>query len=162
MPVSRTERVLNMDTLDKELLTLVQSNFPITPRPFKELALNLGTTEEDVLVRLERLKEKGIIRRIGAIFDSKKLGYFSTLCAIKVPESRVDEVAKIINSYPGVTHNYLRVHDYNMWFTLIAPTAEEVEKILEEMRQRTGIKDLINLPAINFFKIKVNFNLNEV
>ncbi|ADG82004.1 putative transcriptional regulator, AsnC family [Thermincola potens JR] len=151
-----------MDSLDKQLLTLIQSNFPITPEPFKELALTLGTTEEDVISRLQKLKEEGIIRRIGGIFDSQKLGYFSTLCAIKVPEERIDEVAELINSYPGVTHNYLRQHEYNMWFTLIAPSSQAAEDILEEMRRRTGIKDLINLPAINFFKIKVNFNLNEV
>ncbi len=151
-----------MDNLDKQLLTLIQAEFPITPEPFKELALTLGTTEEDVISRLERFKAEGVIRRIGAIFDSKKLGYFSTLCAIRVPEDRLDEVAQIINGYSGVTHNYLRQHDYNMWFTLIAPSAQAVEDILEEMRQRAGIRDLINLPAINFFKIKVNFNLNEV
>ncbi|MDW7674182.1 MAG: Lrp/AsnC family transcriptional regulator, partial [Bacillota bacterium] len=96
------------------------------------------------------------------IFDSKKLGYKSTLCAIKVPEDRIEEVTEIVNSYNGVTHNYLREHQYNMWFTLIAPSDDSIQEILREMKVMTGIDDIINLPAINFFKINVNFDLNEV
>ena len=107
-----------MDNTDKKLLDIVQDGFPLTSEPYREIASLLGVSEQDVIPRLKRLKDEGIIRRIGAIFDSKKLGYCSTLCAMKVPDQRIDEVALIINEYNGVTHNYLRNHEYNVWFTI--------------------------------------------
>lgn len=151
---------MSIDDLDRRLLNIIQMSFPLSVEPFKALADELGTTEEEVLNRVQKLKDMGIIRRIGGIFDSRKLGYKSTLCAMKVPEDRVEEVAAIVNSYTGVTHNYLREHDYNLWFTLIAPSQEDIEKIHEEMRAKTGC-EVRNLPATRFFKIKVNFNLEE-
>jgi DNA-binding Lrp family transcriptional regulator len=151
-----------VDNVDKQLLNIIQRGFPISSRPYQQLADELGITEGEVMERIASLKEEGIIRRLGGIFDSKKLGYKSTLCAIKVPEEKIPEVTKIINAYKGVTHNYLREHPYNMWFTLIASSAETIEELLSEMRRETGIDDIINLPAVNFFKINVNFDLNEV
>lgn len=151
-----------LDQKDKDILNLVQGDFPITSRPFLTVAEEVGLTEDEVIQRLAAMKDKGLIRRIGGIFDSKKLGYHSTLCAIRVPEDRLQEVADLINSYINVTHNYIREHSYNMWFTLIAPSEEAVEQILTEIRNKTGIDDVINLPAVNFFKIRVNFNMNEV
>lgn len=151
-----------LDQKDKDILNLVQGDFPITSRPFLTVAEKVGLTEDEVIQRLAAMKEKGLIRRIGGIFDSKKLGYHSTLCAIRVPEDRLQEVGDHINSYINVTHNYIREHSYNMWFTLIAPSEEAVEQILTEIRNETGIDDVINLPAVNFFKIRVNFNMNEV
>jgi DNA-binding Lrp family transcriptional regulator len=151
-----------VDNIDRQLLNIIQRGFPICSRPYQQLAEELGTSEEEVIEKIAKLKEEGIIRRLGGIFDSKKLGYKSTLCAIKVPKEKMPEVTDAINSYKGVTHNYLREHYYNMWFTLIAPSAEAIEEILAEMRRETGIDDIINLPAVNFFKINVNFDLNEV
>ncbi|HIE26827.1 TPA: Lrp/AsnC family transcriptional regulator [Candidatus Poribacteria bacterium] len=148
-----------MDTVDKQLLNLIQSNFPITSEPYKEIGLKLGISESEVIRRITNLKSNRIIRRIGATFDSKKLGYQSTLCAMKVPEERLDEVAKLVNSYPGVTHNYLRNHDYNMWFTLITKSEKEQNDILREMKEKSGITDLLNLPAVRFFKVRVDFRL---
>ena len=148
-----------MDTIDKQLLNLIQSNFPITSEPYKEIGIKLGISEDEVIQRLTDLKTNRIIRRIGATFDSKKLGYRSTLCAMKVPKERLDEVAKLVNSYPGVTHNYLRNHDYNMWFTLITKSENKQNDILREIQERSGIVDLLNLPAVRFFKVRVNFKL---
>jgi len=148
-----------MDTIDKQLLNLIQSDFPITSEPYKEIGLQLGISEAEVIQRLTNLKTNRIIRRIGATFDSKKLGYQSTLCAMKVEKERLDEVAKIVNSYPGVTHNYLRNHDYNMWFTLITESEKEQNDILREIQEKSGITDLLNLPAVRFFKVRVDFKL---
>jgi len=148
-----------MDTTDKNLLNLIQSNFPITSEPYKEIGIKLGISEAEVIQRLTNLKTNRIIRRIGATFDSKKLRYQSTLCAMKVPEERLDEVAKLVNSYPGITHNYLRNHDYNMWFTLITESEKKQNDILQEIQEKSGITDLLNLPAVRFLKVRVDFKL---
>ncbi|MDR5659660.1 Lrp/AsnC family transcriptional regulator [Serpentinicella sp. ANB-PHB4] len=150
-----------MDEIDLHLLTIIQKGFPIDPQPYKILGNKLCISEDNVLSRIANLKSKGFIRRIGGVFDSKALGYTSTLCAMKVPEDKIEEVAEIINSLPEVTHNYLREHDYNLWFTLIAPSQEELYNLLTFIKNKTTIHRLINLPATNLFKINVHFDLKE-
>ena len=150
-----------MDTKSKELLNLIESKFPLEARPFLKLANELNITEQQVIDIIKDLKASGYIKRLGGIFDSKKLGYYSTLCAIKVPQDRIPEVAKLINNYAGVTHNYMREHSYNMWFTVIAASVERVKEFLSYIKTKTGIEDIIELPAVNLFKINVNFNLKE-
>jgi DNA-binding Lrp family transcriptional regulator len=130
--------------------------------PFKALAEELGVTQGNIMKAINWLSAKGIIRKLGAVFDLRSLGYTSTLCACQVPRDRVDEVAAIINAYPGVTHNYIREHDFNLWFTLIAGSEEELARQIGEIRQRTGIDDIINLPALKTFKIGVSFNEAEL
>ena len=146
-----------VDDQDRQLLNRLQSHFPLTANPFQTLGAELGLTEPEVLSRISRLKETGIIRRIGASFDSRALGYASTLAAMQVPEPRLSEVVAVVNSFPGVTHNYRRNHDYNLWFTLIAAGAPEIEGILREIQERTGGLPLLNLPAQRVFKIKAEF-----
>jgi len=150
-----------LDDIDKKLLTLIQRDFPITSAPYNEIASALGISEDEVIKRLGNLRAENIIRRIGAIFDSKELGYHSTLCAMRVPEERIDEVADIINSYPGVTHNYSRTGEYNVWFTLIAKSQRELERIIGEIKNNSRINDVIDLPAADVFKIHVHFKLEE-
>lgn len=149
-----------MDVLDRKLVNLMQTDFPLVPRPYKALGEKIGLSEEEVLARLGRLQEEGIIRRIGAFFDSRKLGYYSTLCALAVPEECVGEVAAVVNGYAGVTHNYLREHAYNMWFTLIVPSKAHATAIQEEIKSRTGLDRLLDLPAVRLFKIRVIFDLD--
>ncbi|KAB2954595.1 Lrp/AsnC family transcriptional regulator [Heliorestis acidaminivorans] len=149
-----------LDELDRRLLNIVQSSFPVSAEPYKVLAEQMATTEEEIMNRINKLKEEGIIRRVGGVFDSRKLGYKSSLCAMKVPVDKLKEAEEIINSYPGVTHNYLREHDYNMWFTLISPSEEAMEETLDEMRAKSGC-EIRNLPATRFFKIKVDFKLKN-
>jgi len=149
----------NIDEKDKLILNEIQSNFPITSYPFKELGKRLGMDQEEVLNRVIKLKEKGIIRRIGASFSSKKLLFHSTLCAAKVPEDKLDEFVETVNSYPGVTHNYEREHEYNIWFTFIAKDANTIDSAIEEIKAKTGIHDIINLPSLKTFKIKVDFDV---
>lgn len=153
---------MSLDKLDRKLLNLIQTSFPVVPEPYRELAETLGTTEKEIMERLEKMRSSGVIRRLGGIFDSRKLGYRGTLCALKVPPGRIEEVAQIINAYPGVTHNYLRDHEYNMWFTLLAENQARIDEILEEIRIATGINQLLNLPARGIYKIKVQFDLSEV
>ena len=150
-----------MDRNSKDLLNLIQSNFPLESRPFLKIANELNISENQVIDIIKELKNNGYIKRIGGIFDAKKLGYYSTLCAIKVPKERIAEVAKLINSNNGVTHNYIRNHSYNMWFTVIAPFIEEIKEFLNDIKINTAIEEIIELPAVNLFKINVNFNIKE-
>ncbi len=148
-----------IDDMDRAILNLIQSDFPITPRPYLAIAQRLGFSENDVIKRLGRLKKKGIIRRIGGNFVPEKLGFVSTLCAARVPEDKIQSFAVSVNRYPGVTHNYQRDNKYNVWFTFIAPSMEEIEENLENISRHTGIREIINLPATKVFKIKAHFNL---
>ena len=148
-----------MDAIDKAILNRIQSDFPITSRPFLTIADELGLTEDEILERICRLKKMGIIRRIGGNFVPNKLGYVSTLCAAKVPEGNIDLFAEIVNRYPGVTHNYLRENTFNVWFTFIASSMEEIEKHLEEIAKESGISEILNLPATKVFKIRAQFDV---
>lgn len=148
-----------IDEIDRAILNRIQSDFPITTRPFLSIAEDLNLSEENVIKRLKQLKKKGIIRRIGGNFAPEKLGFVSTLCAAKVPEDKIDSFAKIVNRYPGVTHNYRRDNRYNIWFTFIAQSMKEIIGNLEEISRETGVNGIINLPATKMYKIKAHFNL---
>ena len=148
-----------LDPTDKMILNRIQSDFPITSNPFGTIAGELNLSEADVLKRLTDLKAKGIIRRIGGNFVPEKLGFVSTLCAASVPEDKIEMFAETVNRFPGVTHNYLRENDFNVWFTFIAPSMDEIKKNLADISEKTGVKEILNLPATRVFKIKAQFNL---
>ncbi len=148
-----------VDDIDRKILNIIQSDFPITSRPFKVVGERVGLSEQEVIQRVQAMRCSGVIRRIGGSFDSKKLGFWSTLCAAKVPPERVEEFNRVINHYPGVTHNYTRNHPYNIWFTFIGENRQEVERALEEISLRTGVREILSLPAKRTFKIRVNFEL---
>lgn len=150
-----------MDGIDKKLLNIIQKGLPIESRPFLELSKQIGITEEETIERLRKLKDKKVIRRFGGIFDSRRLGYCSTLCAISVPKERIEEVASVINKHNEITHNYIREHKYNMWFTIIAPSKERIKEIIFNIKEETKIDDIINLPSEKLFKIKAAFIINE-
>ncbi|MCT8975385.1 AsnC family transcriptional regulator [Clostridium sp. CX1] len=151
-----------MDEIDKKLLDITQNGLPMVSRPFLALAEKLKIEEREVIYRLESLKNKGYIRRMGGVFDSKKLGYCSTLCAISVPKNKVEYVSKVVNSYDEITHNYIRDHTYNMWFTIIAPSRERIEEIMTAIKKEGEVLDMIDLPAVRRFKVKASFKLSEV
>ena len=140
------------------MLDIIQTAFPLESHPFARLGAELNLSEEETLGRVRRLKEQGLIRRLGANFDSRKLGWQSTLCGAKVPEDRLAAFTAEVNRLPGVTHNYLRRHTYNVWFTLIAPSENDITAALQELARRTGITAL-NLPARKVYKLKVDFAL---
>jgi DNA-binding Lrp family transcriptional regulator len=148
-----------LDSTDSAILNRIQSDFPITSRPFLTVADELDLTEKEVLERVARLKAEGIIRRIGGNFVPGKLGFVSTLCAARVPTDKIDDFAEIVNRYPGVTHNYQRDNTYNVWFTFIAPSMEEIEDNLKQIAEDTGVEDILNLPATKVFKIRAEFEV---
>lgn len=148
-----------VDETDKLIINHIQSDFPIAENPFAVIGNNIGIEESEIISRINRLKNDGIIRRIGGNFSPEKLGFFSTLCAAKVPENKIDSFSACVNSYPGVTHNYVRAHEYNVWFTFIAPSVEIIESNLKAITAETGIDTIINLPATRVFKISAKFTL---
>ena len=150
---------LTMDDTDKAIINRIQSDFPRTQRPFAEIGKELGLDEAQVVERVARLKDWGIIRRIGGNFVPDKLGFVSTLCAAQVPDDRVEMFTETVNGYPGVTHNYLRENAYNIWFTFISQSMDEIKANLEEISAKTGVEDIINLPATHVYKIRAQFEL---
>ena len=150
-----------MDAVDKKIINRIQDLFPIETRPFRSIAQELGLGETDVISRIKRLKAKGIIRRIGGNFSPDRLGFFSTLCAARVSEEKIDLFTRTVNAYSGVTHNYMRdnTYTYNVWFTFIAPEWAIIEENLKKISLDTGVKDILNLPATHMFKISAKFKV---
>ncbi len=146
--------------MQEELLYKMQNSFPLVNRPFKSLADELNSSEDAVLKKVNRLKSEGIIRQTSAIFDTKKLGYHSSLVAFKVSEDNIESTAKIINSHPGVSHNYLRNHDFNIWFTIaVAPDSKlGLNTTVELLKDISGAKEAIILPTLKMFKISVKLD----
>ena len=147
-----------LDAVDRRILSIIQSSFPLESRPYKAIGKQAGISEEEALDRVRVLKKRKIIRRLGANFQSAKLGFRSTLCTAKVPDRDMESFVAAVNEYPGVTHNYLRDHEYNIWFTLIGPSWEAVCGTLDEITSNTGIS-ILNLPATRLYKIKVDFQM---
>ncbi|MBI3794568.1 MAG: Lrp/AsnC family transcriptional regulator [Nitrospinae bacterium] len=150
-----------MDSVDRAVLNVIQTGFPVASRPYAVIGEKTGLTEEEAFSRIQNLKKGGIIRRIGASYDSRGLHFSSTLCSAKVPPEKIEAVVKAINKYHEVTHNYERNHAYNIWFTLIAESKERIQQILDEICGETGISVIRNMPAIKKFKIKVDFKFKD-
>lgn len=147
-----------LEDIDREILDRLQTDFPLAERPFAVMAEALDISEEELIIRIAAMKENGLIRRIGGIMDSRNLGFCSTLCAVSVPEEQVEDIAGIINAQPGVTHNYLRDHQYNLWFTLTMPSREETMAVLQELESSLGL-NIITMPAEKVYKIKLAFDM---
>lgn len=148
-----------LDAADRAILNRIQSDFPITARPYRAIAEDVGLGEQEVVDRVRRLKQAGIIRRIGGNFVPGKLGYVSTLCAARVPPDKLERFAEAVNRRPGVTHNYRRDNTFNVWFTFIAPSMAEIEANLRAISAETGITEILNLPATKVFKIRAQFDV---
>lgn len=149
-----------MDGIDKKLLNEIQSGFPITKRPYEDLGARVNCPEDEILERIKRLKGEGIIRRIGGNFNSQRLGFATTLCAAKVSDDKINRFVEVVNKYPGVTHNYLRNHHYNIWFTFVAPSMNVINGYIEEIIKHTGVREILNLPAVRTFKLLVDLDLS--
>ena len=150
-----------LDPLDEKLLAAIQADFPLVERPFEALAASLGGGAEDLIARVRRMRAEGVIRRLGAVFDTRRLGYVSTLVAARIPPERLAEVAAVVSENPAVTHNYGRRHSYNLWFTLTAESDAEIERILADLRARTGIAEFHSLPALAMYKIQATFRAGD-
>jgi DNA-binding Lrp family transcriptional regulator len=148
-----------IDKIDKKILNLIQSQFPVQSRPYDILAKQLGMSEKEAWERINRLRSNGLIRRIGAIFDSSKLGFFSALVGVKVNPFFLEKIAEKISKLSGITHHYQREDDFNLWFTLTAKDLKIIDQTIQKVKGWEGVIDILNLPAIRIFKIKVDFQV---
>ena len=149
----------SMDDLDKEILNEIQWSFPLVTRPFDAIAKKFDTTPEIIKDRLHSLKEIGVLRQLSAIFDTRKLGYTSSLVAMEIESDKLEDVANQINRHPGVSHNYERDHQFNLWFTLAVPPGIDLKQELEKFNVLKGIKKVRMLPTLQLFKIGVKLDL---
>jgi DNA-binding Lrp family transcriptional regulator len=152
---------MQMDSVDRRLLNLIQTEFPLTREPYADLGRRLGTSANEVIQRIARLKKTGIIRLIGPVLDSRSLGYRTTLVAMKVTETGLEKAEQVIAVHPGVSHGYEREHQFNVWFTLALPPASDIETELEQLTRSTGAEAAFSLPAIKVFKIGAYFDMDE-
>jgi siroheme decarboxylase len=152
-----------LDELDKRLLNLLQGSFPLAPRPYAGVAELAGASEDEVLRRTRRLLDERIIREITPIFDTRVLGYKSMLVAARVDPENPWRAAKIINSHPGVSHNYLRDHDFNIWFTIATEPDSKLglDGTLEVLERLTGAESVRQLPTLRLFKIRMDLEMEK-
>ncbi len=152
-----------LDETDKRVMNLLQSSFPLDPEPFALLAAEAELEVDELISRTQRLLDGRIIREITPIFDTRALGYASMLVAAKVDASNPQRAAKIINSHPGVSHNYLRTHEFNLWFTIAVPPDSELglERTLEVLQRLTGAESIRQLPTLTLFKINMNLEMER-
>jgi siroheme decarboxylase len=150
-----------LDETDKRLMNLLQSSFPLEPKPFALVAAEAELEVGDLMARTQRLLDERIIREITPIFDTRALGYSSMLVAAKVDAENPHRAAKIINSHPGVSHNYLRTHEFNLWFTIATPPDSELglEGTLDVLQGLTGAESIRQLPTLTLFKINMNLEM---
>ena len=148
-----------MDEIDKKILNILQKEFPLEEQPYLIVSERCGISEDETIHRVQKMKERGIIRRIGAVFDGEKLGRVSTLCAARVPEGKIDSFVKIVNTNKNVTHNYQRSHEYNIWFTVSAANVEDLEKFIKDLKEKTGMTDILDMRSVRTFKINASFDL---
>lgn len=152
-----------MDELDSRILRELQHGFPLSEKPYDVLADRLKISAEELWSRVQRMLDEGVIRRMGASFDSRKLGFSSTLAAVSVGPALVDRAAEVIGAFPEVTHNYLRNDTFNIWFTMIAVDEERIEHVLEEIRTSLSLarSAVLNLPVKRLFKLDARFGVSR-
>ncbi|MEI7856553.1 MAG: siroheme decarboxylase subunit alpha [Methanomicrobiales archaeon] len=151
----------SVDEIDLAVLNALQDDLPLVSRPWKAIADRIGISETEMMDRMKRLEESGIIRGISPVLESRSLGlHAATLVALHVPEGRLDEIAATISRYPEVSHNFERAHHYSLWFTIAARNEEGIRKVLNEILHQTGIpaSDVLDLPTIKKIKINVRFS----
>ena len=152
---------MDLDDFDKDLLNEIQQQFPLAVRPYHELATVLKAEPDFVMSRIKNLKKSGIIRQLSAIFDTRKLGYKSSLVAMKVEPDKLVKVADAISLHPGVSHNYERNHDFNLWFTIAVPPKHSIQDEVNRFSKLDGVKATRMLPTLRMFKIGVKLDMNE-
>jgi DNA-binding Lrp family transcriptional regulator len=146
---------------ERVLLDRVQKDIPLAPDPFEVIARDVGLPARSVIDALARLKEQGVIRNIAGIFDASLLGYTASLVAFSVPQGSLETAADLVSSHPGVSHNYQRDHDYNLWFTLAVEGEAMLEKTVRHLARRGGAGDYLILPNERLFKLGVRFALGD-
>lgn len=152
---------MQLESIDRRLLNLIQTEFPLTKEPYAEMGRRLGTDANEVIQRIARLKETGIIRMIGPVLDSRSLGYQTTLVAMRIAETRLEKAEEGIAGHPGVSHGYERGHHFNVWFTLAVPSNVDIGREVEQLTHSSGAEAAFSLPAIKVFKIGTYFDMDE-
>jgi DNA-binding Lrp family transcriptional regulator len=147
-----------MDTLDRQIINELQGGFPICEQPYAMVASTLGTTEDVLIARLDRLLSDGLLSRFGPMYHAERLGGGLTLAAIAVPEHRFDDVAEMVNAHPEVAHNYARDHELNMWFVLATETPDRINEVIHDIEFETGL-DVVNMPKQEEFFIGLRFDV---
>ncbi|MDQ6914599.1 MAG: AsnC family transcriptional regulator [Actinomycetota bacterium] len=152
-----------LDDLDRRLLNLMQGRFPLAPRPYAAVAAEAGVPEEEVLRRVDRLVRQRIIREVTPIYDTRALGYQSMLVAAKVDAEHPHRAAQVVNSHPGVSHNYLRTHEFNLWFTIaVEPDSRlGLDGTLDVLQRLTGAESIRQLPTLKLFKIRMDLEMEK-
>jgi len=152
-----------MDPINRRILQALQDDFPLEAKPYEIVADRLQISKEDLWERIQRLLDEGVIRRIGASIDSRKLGWSSTLAAVSVEPERVDRAAEVIGKFQEVTHSYLRNDSFNIWFTIIAVDEKRIEEILRQIRESLSLEKskILNLPVKRLFKLDARFNVSS-
>ena len=148
-----------MDALDKEILNEIQWSFPLVAEPYRALAEKFQISHEEMKKRITNLKSSGVLRQLSAIFDTRRLGYKSSLVAMAITPDKLDYVANQINRHPGVSHNYERNHEYNLWFTLATPPGTDLKTEVDKFSKLPGILKVRLLPTIKLFKIGVKLDM---
>lgn len=151
---------MDLTSIDRKLLNILQSEFPLTSEPYADLGLQLGIEADEVLYRIGQLKSQGIIRQISPVLDARSLGYQTTLIAMRMAESRLGIAEKVIGEHPGVSHAYERDHHFNFWFTLAIPPGVDMESELEQLTGSIGAEAVFALPAIKLFKLRAYFDMD--
>ncbi len=157
----RDGAAIPLDDLDRKLLNLMQGSFPIAARPYQHVAAQAGVAEAEVMSRVQRLLDKRIIRQVTPIFDTRALGYSSMLVAAKVDPENPHRAAQVINEHPGVSHNYLRNHDFNLWFTIATEPDSQLglEGTLDVLARAAGAESVRQLPTLKLFKIRMDLEM---
>lgn len=152
----RVEATVALDDIDRLLLNELQGGFPVTHRPFADVAERLGLEEVDVIARLRRLVETGALSRFGTILNAPQLGGERTLAAMRVPPERFEEVAAYVNGLDTVSHNYERAHEFNMWFVISSEDQDDIDRTIARIERDTGL-DVINLPTLEEFFVDIQW-----
>ena len=150
-----------IEEMDNEILNEIQWTFPLVSRPFDEMAKKFNITSDEIKSRLIKMKRNGVLRQLSAIFDTRKLGYTSSLVAMEIEDDKLIQVANQINKHPGVSHNYEREHQFNLWFTLAVPPGSDLKSELDKFSKLDGIKKVRMLPTLQLFKIGVKLDMIE-
>ncbi|MGZ5007321.1 MAG: Lrp/AsnC family transcriptional regulator [Methylobacter sp.] len=134
-----------MDDIDKKIINALQDGFPICDTPYRQVAVQLGLSESELITRLKALLDNGTLTRFGPLYNAEQMGGALTLAAVKAPEQRFEEITEIINSFPEVAHNYARSHELNMWFVLATQTPKQIQQVITAIEQQTGLT-VYNMP----------------
>ena len=151
----------SIENMERQLLGLLQSGFPLTRNPFTDLGSQLGIDAQETIRLVQDLKDRSIVRQIGPILDARKLGYQSTLAGLKIPSDQIARAEQVISAHPGVSHGYQREHEYNFWITLSVPQTADIEMELEKLACSAGAETAFSLPALKVFKLRAIFGTDE-